>query len=81
MHGGGIFELHSYSLPDDLRDEQEIRRALLDEFYIYFPELKGLRIVHEYFQHRDDFPAFHTGQHALRPSVCMQTTGLYCGGQ
>ncbi|MGQ3015134.1 MAG: FAD-dependent oxidoreductase [Flavobacteriales bacterium] len=80
VHGGGIFELHSYSLPDDLRDEQEIRRALLDEFYIYFPELKGLRIVHEYFQHRDDFPAFHTGQHALRPSVCMQTPGLYCAG-
>jgi len=79
-NGGGIFELHSYSLPDDLRNDDEIREALLNELYIYFPELKGMRILHEYYQHRDDFPAFHTGEYFKRPQVLTQTPGLYCAG-
>ena len=67
-------------MPDDLRNDDEIREALLNELYIYFPELKGMRIQHEYYQHRDDFPAFHTGEYFKRPQVLTQTPGLYCAG-
>lgn len=80
QHKGGIYELHSYSLPADLQDDAEIRETLLRELYIYFPELEGMRIVHEYFQHRNDFPAFHTGEYARRPQVLTGTPGLYCAG-
>lgn len=79
-HQGGIFELHSYALPEDLRDDAEIRKQLLDELYHYFPELRGMTIRHEYMQHRDDFPAFHTGQYATRPEVVTAVPGFYLAG-
>ncbi|CAN5253672.1 NAD(P)/FAD-dependent oxidoreductase [soil metagenome] len=77
---GGIFELHSYALPDSLKDDDTIKQVLMDEFFHYFPELKGLEIRHEYFQHRHDFPAFHTGLHAARPSIVTEVPGLYLAG-
>jgi isorenieratene synthase len=79
-NNGGIFELHSYSLPDDLRDDEKIKAQLLKEFYHYFPELKGMEIHHEFFQHRDDFPAFHTGQYKSRPEVQTEIPNLYLAG-
>lgn len=80
QHKGGIFELHSYSLPDELKDEEMIKAALMKEFLHYFPELKGMQIRHEFFQHRDDFPAFHVGQYAHRPTVNTEVPGLYFAG-
>lgn len=79
-NNGGIFELHSYSLPGDLTDEKEIKEALLNEFYTYLPELKGMTIVHDYFQLRNDFPAFHVGQYANRVEVEAVTNDLYFVG-
>lgn len=79
-NNGGIFELHSYSLPDDLMDEQAIKEALLRELLHFFPELAGLQIKHEFFQHRDDFPAFHTNQYQDRPEVQTGVPGLYLAG-
>lgn len=76
-NNGGIFELHSYSLPSDLTDEEEIKQALLDEFFDFIPELKGLNIVHDYFQLRNDFPAFHVGQNEKRIGVEAATENLY----
>jgi isorenieratene synthase len=80
LHHGGIFELHSYSVPKDLTTDEEVKQQLLEELYHYFPELNGMNIVHAYFQHRDDFPGFHTGQYATRPEVKTDVPGLYLAG-
>lgn len=74
---GGIFELHCYSLPENLSDEAEIKKALLDEFYAYLPELRNMKIKHEYFQLRNDFPAFYVGEYKGRQEIEAQTKGLY----
>ena len=66
-NGGGIYELHSYILPDGLTDEEAVKKQLLKELYHFFPELEGMTIVHEYLQLRNDFTAYHTGLHADRP--------------
>ncbi|MFN8295726.1 MAG: FAD-dependent oxidoreductase [Chitinophagales bacterium] len=79
-NNGGIFELHSYSLPDGLTDENEIKEQLLQEFFHYFPELKNLKIKHQYFQHRDDFPAFHLHQYKNRPTVNTEVPNLFLAG-
>jgi isorenieratene synthase len=80
QHQGGIFELHSYALPNDLKDDEVIKQTLMEEFFHYFPELKGLNIKHEYFQHRQDFPAFHTGLYTKRPGIETDVPGLYLAG-
>ncbi len=79
-NNGGIFELHSYSLPDALTDENKIKEQLLQEFFHYFPELKHLEIKHQYFQHRDDFPAFHLHQYKNRPTVKTEVPNLFLAG-
>jgi isorenieratene synthase len=80
LNNGGIFELHSYSVPKDLTADKDIKASLLNEFYHYFPELQGMKFRHEYFQHRDDFPGFHTGQYASRPEVKTEIPGFYLAG-
>lgn len=79
-HKGGIFELHSYALPDNLKDEESIRTALMNEFFHYFPELKELKIRHSFFQHRQDFPAFHVGNHDQRPTIKTEVPNLFLAG-
>ncbi len=79
-NNGGIFELHSYALPDHLKTDDEIKAKLMEEFYFYFPELKGLEIKHSYFQHRKDFPAFHTGLRDSRPEIKTEVPGLFLAG-
>ena len=80
LHNGGIFELHSYSVPKDLTTDEEVKAHLLSELYHYFPELEGMKFIHEYFQHRDDFPGFHTNQYATRPEVKTDVPGFYLAG-
>lgn len=79
-NNGGIFELHSYALPDSLKTDEEIKQKLMEEFFFYFPELKDLKIKHSYFQHRHDFPAFHTGLHENRPEINTEVPGLFLAG-
>jgi isorenieratene synthase len=79
-NGGGIFELHTYILPEDLQGEEEIKKALLEEFIHYFPEMEGVEIKHEFYQFRSDFTAYHTGLHADRPSTVTEVPGLYLAG-
>lgn len=76
---GGIFELHSYAVPADM-DKTSCKKALIDEFYHYFPELEGMAIKHEYFQYRNDFSAFHTGLYADRPEVATEVPELFFAG-
>lgn len=77
---GGIFELHSYSLPDNLTTDEDIKQQLLQELFHYFPELKEMQIKHEYFQHRNDFPAFHLNQYKNRPAVQTEIPSLFLAG-
>lgn len=79
-NNGGIFELHSYALPETLKTDPEIKEKMLEEFYHYFPELKDLKIKHSYFQHRNDFPAFHTGLREKRPEIRTEVPGLFLAG-
>ena len=79
-NGGGIFELHSYALPDSINDEQAVRDQLLLEFETYFPEIKGYKILYENLQVRDDFTAFHVNLFKDRPGVKTEIKNLYLSG-
>jgi carotenoid phi-ring synthase / carotenoid chi-ring synthase len=77
--GGGIYELHSYALPDDFPGI-EIKEQLLKEFYEYFPEIKRARILFDNLQVRDDFTAFHTGLYKSRPTFKTEIKNLFLAG-
>ncbi|MEE9119370.1 MAG: FAD-dependent oxidoreductase [Calditrichia bacterium] len=79
-NGGGIFELHSYAVPDDMADGEEVRKQLLDEFEKYFPEIRDYKIRYEYFQFRNDFTAFHTNLYNSRPEYKTPVPNLYLAG-
>jgi isorenieratene synthase len=78
-NGGGIFELHSYAVPDDFPQE-EIRNQFLKEFEEYFPEIKGYKVKYEYLQVKDDFTAFHTNLYKTRPTVKTKVENLFLAG-
>jgi len=78
-NGGGIFELHSYALPDDFPGN-EVREQLLQEFESYFPEIKNYKIKYKYLQIRDDFTAFHTNLFNNRPEFKTEIENLYLAG-
>jgi isorenieratene synthase len=78
-NGGGIFELHSYALPDDFPEEQ-VRKQLVEEFVSYFPEIDDYKIKYEYLQIRDDFTAFHTNLFNNRPGFKTEIENLYLAG-
>lgn len=80
LNQGGIFELHCYALPEELNSEDNIKSALLDELYHYLPELKGMKIKHEYFQLKQDFACFHIGKYASRPNITTEIPNLYLAG-
>ena len=44
------------------------------------PELKNLNIIHSYFQHKQDFAAFHVGMHENRPTIKTEIPNLYLAG-
>ena len=78
-NGGGIFELHSYALPDDF-PEKGVREQLLKEFESYFSEIKNYKIKYEYLQIRDDFTAFHTNLFSNRPGYKTEIENFYFAG-
>lgn len=78
-NGGGIFELHSYAVPDDF-PQDEIRSQFLKEFEEYFPEIKGYKVKYEYLQVKDDFTAFHTNLYKTRPTVKTEVENLFLAG-
>lgn len=90
---GGVFELHCYAVPDELPGEitiagsdtrhpgqVELRAQLLADFHHFFPELADATIVHETMYVRRDFPAFHVGMRATRPSGETDLTELRLAG-
>lgn len=82
LHGGSVLELHCYALPDDLSGRDAIEAALVDELATLRPVFGDLRerIVRTHLQVRDDFTAFHLGQHAHRPQVRTRVEGLVLAG-
>jgi carotenoid phi-ring synthase / carotenoid chi-ring synthase len=78
-NNGGIYELHSYALPDDF-PEIEIKAQLLSEFNEYFPEMKKAKILFDNLQVRDDFTAFHTGLYKMRPTYKTEIKNLFLAG-
>lgn len=78
-NNGGIYELHSYALPDDL-DENIVRNQFLTEFFQYFPELKSSKILYENIQIKNDFTAFHTNLFKNRPGPITKFDNLYLTG-
>jgi carotenoid phi-ring synthase / carotenoid chi-ring synthase len=78
-NNGGIYELHSYALPDNF-DENKVREQFLAEFYVYFPEMKSAKILYENLQVKKDFTAFHTGLHKNRPGPITEISNLFLTG-
>lgn len=78
-NNGGIYELHSYALPDDF-DETLVREQFLEEMFAYFPELKSAKILNEYIQIKKDFTAFHTNLYKNRPEPITEINNLYLTG-
>jgi carotenoid phi-ring synthase / carotenoid chi-ring synthase len=78
-NGGGIFELHSYAVPDDF-PQDGIKNQFLKEFEEYFPEIKGFKVKYEYLQVKDDFTAFHTNLYKTRPTVKTDVENLFLAG-
>lgn len=72
-------ELHCYAVPDGPA-EDEVREGMLRELEKRLPQLRGLRVRRHHLQLRRDFPAFHVGMHAERPTVETGVDGLVLAG-
>jgi len=79
-HGGAVLELHAYALTDQAKTPDDVRRALLAELFQHLPALRQATVVHQHLQLRDDFTAFHLGQHGHRPPVATAVGGLVLAG-
>lgn len=78
-YGQPIIEVHCYAVPEEM-SEQTLRETFLRETAEFFPELAGFRVLHEEWQCKRDFTAFHVGQYADRPTVETGVPGLVCAG-
>lgn len=78
--GGGVYELHCYSLPLDLRDEADARARLIEDLHHVLPELKGARVLYEHAQVRHDFSSFRVGLHESRPETRTGVPNLLLAG-
>jgi isorenieratene synthase len=79
--GGGVIEAHCYAVPEQLPDDQDqLERMFIDELATFFPELRAAEVVHKYMYVRRDFPGFHVGKHATRPSWDTQLPNLFLAG-
>jgi isorenieratene synthase len=75
----GVYELHSYAVPDDIPDA-DIGRLLEEELVGFYPELRGAVHLHRHLQIKRDFSAFHVGRHADRPSTVSPLRGVTFAG-
>lgn len=77
--GGGVYELHSYAVPDDLADDA-VRDAMVKELEHFLPELVGAKVHGEHLHVRDDFAAYHVNLHEDRAPVATEAPGLHLAG-
>ena len=78
-HGGGVVELHCYSVPDDMSDDA-VADSLIEGLRFFFPEYAEVSVVHRHLQLRRDFTAFHVGMGKHRPEVETALPGLTLAG-
>lgn len=78
--GGGVYELHCYALPAEMKEEGKLKAAFLAELYIYFPDLHDARILRDHLQVKHDFAAFHIGMHRARPEFRTAIPNFYLAG-
>lgn len=82
---GAVIELHCYAVPEELYasgpcDEAQLRELFIAEMHHFFPELADAVVIHDCFYVRRDFPAFHVGKHATRPSWDTELDNLFLAG-
>jgi isorenieratene synthase len=75
----GVYELHSYAVPDDVPDA-DVTRLFEEELVSFYPALRGAVHVHRHLQLKRDFSAFHVGRHADRPSTVSPLRGITFAG-
>src|SRR5690606_11976725 len=82
--GGAVLELHCYAVPEHLPEAGEAESALREQFladlHQFFPELAAAELLDEHIYVRRDFPGFHVGAHATRPSFDTDCPQLYLAG-
>jgi isorenieratene synthase len=79
--GAAVIELHCYAVPEHLPEaESALRELFMTELHRFFPELAHAEIIHEHMYVRRDFPAFHVGKHATRPSWETDCPRLFLAG-
>ncbi|HVI02050.1 MAG TPA: FAD-dependent oxidoreductase [Enhygromyxa sp.] len=79
--GAAVIELHCYAVPEHLPEQESaLRELFVAELHRFFPELAGAAILHEHMYLRRDFPAFHVGKHATRPSWETDCERLFLAG-
>ncbi len=78
---GAVLELHCYAVPESLTEsDAQLCELMIAEMHHFFPELANAEIVHSYCYVRRDFPGFHVGKHATRPSWETERDTLYLAG-
>lgn len=80
-HNGGIYEFHSYALPERYATDPEgLKSAFLHEFYHFYPQLNPIAIKHDYLQIRRDFTSYAKGYEAHRPGVETNQQNVFFAG-
>lgn len=79
--GGSVVELHAYALPESHHfDEARVRRELIDQLHLVYPETASAVILDERLLVRDDCPSFEVGSYADRLPVAAPHPGLHLAG-
>ena len=79
--GGSVVELHGYALPPSHHyDEGRIKRELLEQLHLLYPETVGAHITEDRFLLRNDCPSFAPGSFVHRPTVATPHPRLKLAG-
>ncbi|TCD47607.1 FAD-dependent oxidoreductase [Chlorobium sp. N1] len=80
-HGGSVVELHAYAIaPEDMRSDDEIRLAMLDELHRLLPDTAGAAVLHEVFMLQSNFTRWAPGDHDKRPGPETPFPNLFLAG-
>jgi isorenieratene synthase len=80
-HKGSVIELHAYAVEaENVIDEEEIKRIMLEELDELIPELKDAGIVYDVYTMQQNFPRWAPGDHAGRPGVETPIENLFLAG-